>query len=92
MVNTGDWIFDSNGIPLTNKDPKNPTTNKNMTFFKACHAFHIINIKRFKEDKLLWEFKKNDPHLIKINNSEAVDVDTIEEFYLAEKIYKDSKN
>ncbi len=89
VVKTGDWIFDSEGKPLTNNDPNNATTNKNMSFYKACHAFHIIDKQRFKDQKVLWDFKINDPHLIEIDYSDSADVDTIEEFLLAEKLYKD---
>ena len=91
VIETGDWIFDNNGNPLTNTDPKNATTNKNMTFYKACHAFHIVNKNRFKEEKVLWDFNINDPHLFKINEKEAIDIDTIQEFKLAELLYKKNK-
>ncbi len=90
VIKTGDWIFDSEGIPLTNNDPKNATTNKNMSFYKACHAFHIVNKNRFKKEKILWNFEINDPHLFEINEREAVDIDTIHEFNLAELLYKES--
>lgn len=91
VIETGDWIFKNNGMPLTNTDPKNATTNKNMTFYKACHAFHIVNKNRFKEEKVLWDFEINDPHLFKINEKEAIDIDTIQEFKLAELLYSESK-
>ena len=92
VVKTGDWIFNHDGTPLTNTDPNNATTNKNISFYKACHAFHIINIERFREEKILWDFTIDDPHLIEIDSSEAVDVDTLEEFYLAELLYKNHAN
>ncbi len=87
VIPTGDWIFDNSGKPLTNTNPSNATTNKNTSFFKACHAFHIINVNRFRTNKLLWDFKINDPHLVEIPSGEAVDVDTLHEFYLAEKLF-----
>tara|TARA_A100001011_G_scaffold387013_1_gene464043 strand:+ start:677 stop:1342 length:666 start_codon:yes stop_codon:yes gene_type:complete len=90
VIKTGDWIFDNKGNPLTNNDPKNATTNKNMTFYKACHAFHIVNKNRFKKDKVLWEFEIDDPHLFEIQEKEAIDIDTIQEFNLAELLYKKS--
>ena len=79
------------GNPLTNSNPSNVTTNKNTTFYKACHAFHIINVNRFRTEKLLWQFNINDPHLVEIPSSEAVDVDTLNEFYLAEKLFSKIK-
>jgi CMP-N-acetylneuraminic acid synthetase len=89
VIPTGEWIFDSEGNALTNSDPRNATTNKNMTFMKACHAFHIINKNFFSENGVLWTFNLDDPHLIEIPEHEAVDVDTENEFTLAEIIYKE---
>lgn len=87
VIPTGDWIFDADGNPLTNSDPRNVTTNKNVTFFKGCHAFHVVNKEFFRHQKILWSFEQDDPHLIQIPEEEAVDVDTPIEFMLAERIY-----
>jgi CMP-N-acetylneuraminic acid synthetase len=87
VIPTGDWIFDINGNALTNKDSQNVTTNKEISFFKGCHAFHIINKNYFKENRILWTFERNNPHIIEIPINEAVDIDTIHEFNLAEIIY-----
>ena len=92
VIPTGDWIFDLEGNALTNSDPGNATTNKNMTFMKGCHAFHIINKNFFKNQKILWNFKKNDPHLIKIPEDEAIDVDTTNEFEFAQIVYSKKAN
>ena len=48
-------------------------------------------ILRIKEEKVLWDFNINDPHLFKINEKEAIDIDTIQEFKLAELLYKENK-
>ena len=90
VVSTGDWVFDSSGNPLTVSDPSNVTTNKDTTFLKGCHAFHIINKNFFKDNNILWTFSKNDPHLVRVPESESVDVDTIPEFNLAQMLYSDS--
>jgi CMP-N-acetylneuraminic acid synthetase len=37
---------------------------------------------------VLWTFGRNDPHLIEISGEEAVDVDTMDEFEVAEVVYK----
>ena len=87
VVPTGDWIFDSEGNALTNSDPSNVTTNKEINFFKGCHAFHIINKQYFSENKVLWTFQKDNPHIVKITDSEAIDIDTLDEFNLAEVKY-----
>lgn len=88
VIPTGDWIFDSTGNALTNSDPRNATTNKDRSFLKGCHAFHIINKAFFREQLIHWTFTPNDPHLVNIPEDEAVDVDTPEEFDLAELIYR----
>jgi CMP-N-acetylneuraminic acid synthetase len=85
---TRDWIFDENGKALTNKNPKNLTTNKGSFYFKAAHAFHILDLKKFKRRKLHWTFTKNDPHLFQIPENEAIDVDTENEFSFAKMIYR----
>jgi CMP-N-acetylneuraminic acid synthetase len=87
VVQTGDWIFDSEGNALTNSDPRNVTTNKDRSFVKGCHAFHIVNKSYFREQGILWSFDRNNPHLIHIQEDEAVDVDTPLEFELAEIAY-----
>lgn len=71
VVPSGDWIFDSNGHALTISDPRNVTTNKNMTFSKGCHAFHIINKQFFRDNKILWSFSKDDPRLVQVPEAES---------------------
>ena len=46
----------------------------------------------FKNQKILWNFKKNDPHLIKIPEDEAIDVDTTNEFEFAQIVYSKKAN
>jgi CMP-N-acetylneuraminic acid synthetase len=88
VIKTGDWIFDSDGNALTNSDPANVTTNKNRTFYKGAHAFHIVKRSYFEETGQHWTFAPNDPHLIEIPEEEAADVDTEMEFALAELLYQ----
>ena len=88
VIPTGDWIFDSAGNALTNSDSRNATTNKDLSFHKGCHAFHIIKKEFFREHQIHWTFTPNDPHLVSIPEGEAVDVDTPDEFDLAELIYR----
>jgi CMP-N-acetylneuraminic acid synthetase len=87
-VPTGDWIFDESGNALTNSDPLNLTTNKNVKFFKAAHAFHIVNRRFFETHGHHWTFAPGDPQLIRIPEEEAVDVDTEVEFEVAEALYR----
>ncbi len=88
VIPTGDWIFDSDGNAVTHKDASNAATNKDVTFVKACHAFHIINVNYFRETGNLWTLERNNPHLVNVPEQEMVDVDTMYEFELAEHIYK----
>ena len=88
VIPTGDWIFDSEGRALTNSDPRNVTTNRNQSFYKACHAFHIINKAFFRDNLIMWTFGPNDPHPLAIPEEESVDVDTMLEFEFAEFYYR----
>ena len=87
VIKTGDWVFDSEGEPVTNTNPKNLTTNKDLQFYKAAHAFHIVNKKFFATKGYHWEFTANDPHMVEIPDEQCVDVDTEIEFDLAEALY-----
>lgn len=87
VVKTGDWVFDNEGNPVTNTNPQNLTTNKDVQFYKAAHAFHIVNKEFFATNGYHWEFTKDDPHMVEIPEDECVDVDTEIEFELAESLY-----
>lgn len=88
VIPTGDWVFDQDGNPVTNTDPQNLTTNKNVRFYKAAHAFHIVNRAFFSEKGYHWTFTRDDPHMIEITEDECVDVDTPVEFEMAEAMYR----
>jgi CMP-N-acetylneuraminic acid synthetase len=88
VIPTRDWVFDAKGNALTNSDPRNLTTNQGQKFYKAAHAFHIINRKNLANNGYHWTFTPNDPHLIEIPQQEAVDVDEMIEFEFAEFAYK----
>jgi CMP-N-acetylneuraminic acid synthetase len=87
VVPTGEWVFDPDGNPVTNNDPKNLTTDKNRTFRKATHAFYIIDKRRYADTGSMWTFTRNDPHLIPMPEDEAVDVDTELEFQFAQLVW-----
>jgi CMP-N,N'-diacetyllegionaminic acid synthase len=91
VVKTGDWVFDSDGNPVTNTDPQNLTTNKNVQFYKAAHAFHIVSKKFFATQGYHWTFTRNDPHMIEIPEQEHIDVDTPIEFDFAEFMYRNKQ-
>lgn len=87
-VPTRDWIFDDQGNALTNADPRNVTTNIGRVFYKAAHAFHIVNKQFFRDHGYFWHFRPDDPHVIEIPESEAIDVDSELEFEFAEFCYR----
>ena len=87
VVKTGDWVFDADGNPVTNKNSQNLTTNKDILFYKAAHVFHIVKKDFFAKKGYHWEFIANDPHMVKIPEDQCVDVDTKIEFDLAEALY-----
>jgi len=89
VVRTRDWVFDAEGEPLTNRNPANLTTNAGAYYYKAAHAFHIVNKAFFAETGLHWTFAKGDPYLIEIPEDEYADVDTEPEFRLAEMRWRE---
>jgi CMP-N-acetylneuraminic acid synthetase len=91
VVPTGDWVFDSLGNAVTNTNPTNLTTNKDVQFYKAAHAFHIIKKSIFVEKGYHWTFNQNDPHMINISTDEHIDVDTMIDFQFAEFMYSSKK-
>ncbi len=91
VIPVRDWIFDSEGNPVTHKNVKVLATNKTALHYKASHSFYIINKHRFRETGLLWAFKPDDPFLITISEEETLDVDTELEFKVTEAFYKRKK-
>lgn len=90
-IPTGDWIFDDEGNALTNTDPRNATTNKGRIFYKAAHAFHIINKRYFADNGYLWPFTKDHPHLVVIPEEDTIDIDNEIEFEFARYKYENTK-
>lgn len=84
-----DWIFSNTGEPLTHKDSHAlQNTSDGEYRLKVNHAFYIAHSSRFKnENGRLWSLSKNDPHLIEIDEHEAIDVDTELEFEFSEFCY-----
>jgi len=89
VVSSVDWLFNKNGNPVTNKNPKIVSTTETTQLFKVAHAFHIISPAYLRRKGLLWSFTKNDPCLIEIDETEALDIDTELEFKMCELLYRD---
>ena len=79
------YDFNEEGLEIGRAfDPK----DKNIQFYKAAHAFHIITKDRFINEGIHWSFTINDPHMIEIIENEYMDIDTEIEFELAEALFK----
>ena len=87
VVPSRDWIFDDAGGCLTRKDPRNYSTNTGQVFMKASHSFHIVGKSFFKVNGYHWTFLADDPHLIEVDENEIIDVDSENDFKLAEYAY-----
>lgn len=88
VVKTTDWIFDDQGNAVTNKRADMLSTAHSPTYYKAAHAFHVINREFFMEHGQIWTLERNDPALIEIPDAENYDVNTPIEFEVAEAAYR----
>jgi len=89
-VETRDWVFSSEGMPLTHVDPDAlQNTSDGKSFLKVVHSFYIANRDYFiNNDGKLWTLTVNDPHIICIPIDEAYDVDTDLDFEISECVYQ----
>ena len=88
VVKTSDWIFNNEGLPLTNRSAETLSTAHSTINYKVAHAFHFIRKKYFLKTSQVWTLTKNDPNLIEIPEEENFDVNTETEFFIAEKAYE----
>lgn len=88
VVECNDWIFSEDGLPMTNRSASMLSTAHSKKFFKAAHAFHVINKNYFLKDYQIWSLTKNDPYMIQISDDENYDVNTENEFFITEQAYK----
>lgn len=89
VVPTTDWIFDSEGNAVTNRNASVVSTGHSQKFYRVAHAFHVFNKEFFLKDYQCWTLKKNDPHLVEIPEEESYDVNTSLEFEVAEAAYRE---
>jgi CMP-N-acetylneuraminic acid synthetase len=87
VVETRDWIFNEEGLPITNTDPGMISTAHSKKFFRVAHSFHIMNKEFFLKAFVPWTFTQHDPELIQIPEEESFDVNTPIEFEVAEAAY-----
>lgn len=89
VIQTTDWIYTSDGLPVTNKDPNMASSGHSQKFYKVAHAFHLFNkCYLLNNNYQFWTLTKDDPNLIEIPESESYDVNTQMEFDVAEAAYK----
>jgi len=86
VVETSDWIFDADGMPITHIG--NGDTKTSSKLYRVAHAFHIVDLQRFLDSELIWSgVRKEDPYLFAIPVEESLDIDTEFEFELSELMY-----
>lgn len=88
VVETHDWIFDEDGLPVTHRQPGMLSTAHSPRFYRVAHAFHIYNTAFFLKSFVPWTFTPHDPDLVRIPEEESFDVNTSVEFAVAEEAYK----
>ncbi len=79
------WYFDHKQRPINDNSKCN--TKVLDPIYECSHSFHIFNRKFFIKNKRYWNNKNKDPYLYKINNLEALDIDTEDEFNFVQNIY-----
>jgi CMP-N-acetylneuraminic acid synthetase len=89
-VESRDWIFDDQGLPITNTQPTMLSTAHSRKFYRVAHTFHIYNTQFFLKDFVPWTFTPHDPELIRIPEEESYDVNSPIEFEVAEAAYRAS--
>jgi CMP-N-acetylneuraminic acid synthetase len=84
-----DWIFDCDKDFLYPKKETHGDTKKTNVAYRAAHAFHIYNRRKFLENNgYLWSWQRNDPYLFEISKIESLDVDTEDDFKISESLYQ----
>ncbi len=90
VIKNSNWFYDQSMQPINNKDSREISTKTSPWIYEVCHAFHIYNRKHLLEKDSYWSHTCNeDPYLYEISKLEAVDIDTEEEFIIAENIYRE---
>lgn len=79
------WFYDMGGAPLTSYSI---ATQDSDCLFEAAHAFHIYDREFMIENNMLWSNQRGDPLLFPIPLEQSYDIDTEDEFFLYENLYK----
>lgn len=82
-----DYFLTEDRIPLNYKSASFIDTKSVRPILKFVHALYFFNRKYFLENGVWWDW--NTVHFIELNNKyELIDIDTEEDFEMAEKLYK----
>jgi CMP-N-acetylneuraminic acid synthetase len=87
VIEFQDWVFDSDGTPITNTQASMLSTAHSKKYYKVAHAFHVYGTERFLKTFVPWTLTRNDPALVEIPQDESFDVNTPLEFEIAEAAY-----
>ena len=89
VIEKYNWFYNQKGEPLNNLDPKTQVTSQQSEYlYQVANAFHIFNKDHFFSKETYWDNKINDPGLYVIDDIEALDVDTENDFIISESVYK----
>jgi len=88
VVETQEWYFDGEGRPLN--APGADVINSKMLakIYRATHPFTIYYKDNFLADYRVWHFAPGDPRLFRVDEDEAIDIDTEFQFEAAEALYQ----
>ena len=87
VVDCRDWIFDENGLPVTNLKQDMISTAHSRKFFRVAHAFHVVRKSFFMNGFIPWTLTQHDPELVHIPEAESYDINDELEFQVAEGAY-----
>lgn len=86
VTESHDIIFDTNQ-KLINSDKVFNSKIRKPNYI-GNNAFIIFNISKLFKDGSYWAYEDKDPYLFKTSKIEAVDIDTIEDFLIAQTLYE----
>lgn len=82
------WL-DNENKPINVEKKTHSRSQECQPIYESLQSFHIYNRQFMLENDAPWDFSFNNPYLYKIGEDsiEYYDIDTEEEFHIAEKIY-----
>ncbi len=87
----GGWFYSADGR-LLNDTGGNVDTMLSTPILQVTHAFHVYDRRRMVAEGRPWPNAVGDPHLFRIPEAEAHDIDTEDEFETVEYLYRRRKH